>query len=327
MLPENDNDIYNDSVLSFMLSENIRGRFARIDKSLVTILSQHNYPEKVSRLIAEASLLTVMIGQAIKLRWKLSLQIRGSGPIKLIAVDYFAPKHNGSFADIRAYARFDPEKLNTSLKSDFYLLGKGYFAVLIDQGVGTEPYQGITPLTGDSLAKCAEKYFEQSEQLPTAFKIIVGQSDISKNLRDAVGWIGGGIMLQQLPKENHFKLSSDKNFKENNILSETSDRDSENWCRTNILMNSVEELELVGPYITPPIVLNRLFHQESLVFFDSQKLRFGCSCSIKKVARTLSIYSSKDIMGMITENGNVTADCQFCGHHYVLDPNQLGFKA
>ena len=323
MLPENDNE----TVLSFMLSENIRGRFARLDKSLVTILSQHNYPEKVSRLIAEASLLTVMIGQAIKLRWKLSLQIRGSGPIKLIAVDYFSPKDSGSSADIRAYAKFDPEKLKTSLKSDLCLLGKGFFAVLIDQGVGTEPYQGITPLEGDSLAKCAEKYFEQSEQLPTAFKIIVGQNEISENLRNGVGWIGGGMMLQQLPKENYSKFSSGKNLKENNVLSEKIDSDSENWFRTNILMNTVEELELVGPYITPRTVLKRLFHQESLIFFDSQKLRFGCSCSIKKVIRTLSIYSSKDIVGMINENGNVTADCQFCGYHYVLDPNQLGFEA
>ena len=51
----------------------------------------------------------------------------------------------------------------------------------------------------------AEKYFEQSEQLPTAFKIIVGQNEISENLRDGVGWIGGGMMLQQLPKENYSK--------------------------------------------------------------------------------------------------------------------------
>ena len=128
------------------------------------------------------------------------------------------------------------------------------------------------------------------------------------------------MMLQQLPKENYVEK-----FRDNNFPQETVNTQSEKWNRVNILMNTVEELELVGPYIPPDTVLNRLFHQESLALFNPQKLRFGCSCSIEKVSRTLSIYSSKDIMSMITENGDVTADCQFCGQHYVLDPNQLGF--
>ena len=109
MLTKFDHNVFNDSVSSFMLNENVRGRFARVDKSLSHILSQHKYPEKVSRLIGEAILLTVMIGQAIKLKWKLSVQIRGSGSIKLIAVDYFSPNDEFSSANIRAYGKFDFE--------------------------------------------------------------------------------------------------------------------------------------------------------------------------------------------------------------------------
>ena len=30
---------------------------------------------------------------------------------------------------------------------------------------------------------------------------------------------------------------------------------------------------------------------------------------------------------MTTEEGTVTADCQFCGAHYVFDPLSLGFEA
>ena len=30
---------------------------------------------------------------------------------------------------------------------------------------------------------------------------------------------------------------------------------------------------------------------------------------------------------MTTEEGIVTADCQFCGQRYELDPNSLGFDA
>jgi molecular chaperone Hsp33 len=38
------------------------------------------------------------------------------------------------------------------------------------------------------------------------------------------------------------------------------------------------------------------------------------------VRQSLSIYSSKDIEHMTTDDGRVTADCQFCGAHYELDP-------
>jgi molecular chaperone Hsp33 len=30
---------------------------------------------------------------------------------------------------------------------------------------------------------------------------------------------------------------------------------------------------------------------------------------------------------MTTDEGLVTADCQFCGAHYVLEPATLGFEA
>ena len=38
-------------------------------------------------------------------------------------------------------------------------------------------------------------------------------------------------------------------------------------------------------------------------------------------------YSAKDIEKMTTDEGRVTADCQFCGAHYDLDPKSVGFEA
>ena len=46
-----------------------------------------------------------------------------------------------------------------------------------------------------------------------------------------------------------------------------------------------------------------------------------------KVRQSLSIYSAKDIATMTTDEGTVTADCQFCGAHYTFDPDTLGFEA
>jgi molecular chaperone Hsp33 len=55
-------------------------------------------------------------------------------------------------------------------------------------------------------------------------------------------------------------------------------------------------------------------------------VKFGCTCSDDRVKQSLSIYSAKDIATMTTDEGTVTADCQFCGAHYVFDPAILGFE-
>ena len=103
--------------------------------------------------------------------------------------------------------------------------------------------------------------------------------------------------------------------------------EGENWSRANILLDTVEALELVGPQVQPTDLLVRLFHEEGPRIFDAQPVGFGCSCSQDKVRQSLSIYSAKDIRHMTTDEGIVTADCQFCGAHYEFDPATLGFEA
>ena len=87
---------WDDTILPFQLDRaDVRGRVARLDAVLETILGQHAYPAPVAALMAEAVLLTALIGQTIRLRWRLSLQIRGQGAVRLIATDYFGPTADG----------------------------------------------------------------------------------------------------------------------------------------------------------------------------------------------------------------------------------------
>ena len=103
--------------------------------------------------------------------------------------------------------------------------------------------------------------------------------------------------------------------------------EADNWNRANLLLDTVEEIELIGPALAPTDLLVRLFHEEQPRVFDATPVRFGCSCSAEKVRSTMSIYSQKDIQTMTTAAGLVTADCQFCGAHYEFDPKTLGFEA
>lgn len=318
---------WDDTVLPFQLDRsNIRGRVARLDDTLAQVLSRHNYPSLVEALVTEAATLTALIGQSVKLRWKLSLQIRGNGPVRIIATDYYAPAVEGEPARIRAWASYDADRLDPEAKPFEQLGNQGYLAVLIDQGPGTQPYQGVTPLAGGSLAACAETYFAQSEQLPTRFKIAFGKSRLSG---EAEKWRSGGIMLQHMPKTTP-GIRGEEGSGEGGLLTHADILDgeeSENWTRSTILLDTAEEMELIGPAVQPPELLVRLFHEEGPRVFDAQPIRFGCTCSEDKVRQSLSIYSAKDIATMTTPEGKVTADCQFCGAHYTFDPTTLGFEA
>ncbi|MEW2918674.1 Hsp33 family molecular chaperone HslO [Ruegeria sp. ANG10] len=314
---------WDDTVLPFQLDvSDMRGRVARLDGVLDGILKQHDYPEKVEALVAEMALLTALIGQTVSLRWKLSLQVQSKGPVRMIATDYFAPTVEGEPARIRAYASYDRDRLTEG--GPFDQVGEGYFAIMIDQGEGTQPYQGITPLAGGSISACAEAYFAQSEQLPTRFSLSFG-----KSTEPGVGehWRAGGVMLQHMPKASPFVADGQGGGQILTAEDLVDGEEGENWGRVNILLDTVEDLELIGPSVAPTDLLIRLFHEEQPRVYDAQSVQFGCTCSEDRVRQSLSIYSAKDIEKMTTPEGKVTADCQFCGAHYILEPGSVGFDA
>lgn len=315
---------WDDSILPFQLdASDIRGRVARLDGVLDGILEQHLYPPVVEALVAEMAVLTALIGQTIKLRWKLSLQVQTKGAVRMIATDYYGPTEEGEPARIRAYASYDADRLSDA--SPYDQLGEGYFAVMINQGPDMTPYQGITPIAGGSIAACAEAYFAQSEQIPTRFELSFGISTESGEPH----WRAGGVMLQHMPKASPSVTvegsGEDGLLTPSDVVGEGDD--AENWTRVNVLLDTVEELELIGPSISPDTLLLRLFNEEMPRVYDAQPVRFGCTCSEERVRQSLSIYSAKDIETMTTDEGRVTADCQFCGAHYDLDPKSVGFEA
>ncbi len=315
---------WDDTVLPFQLDRSdMRGRVARLDGVLSGVLRQHAYPPTVEALVAEMALLTALIGQTVKLRWKLSLQVQTNGPVRMIATDYYGPETEGEAARIRAYASFDADRITDD--APFQQLGNGYFAIMIDQGTDMTPYQGITPIAGASLSDCAAAYFAQSEQLPTTFALTYGRST---EPGETERWRAGGIMLQHMPKASPFAQGGGSG-EEGLLLAEdlVQGEEGENWARVNAHLHTIEELELIGPSVPPTDLLYRLFHEEQPRVFPVQPVRFGCTCSEDRVRQSLSIYSAKDIQKMTTQDGRVTADCQFCGAHYDLDPRTVGFEA
>ncbi|MEM7670228.1 MAG: Hsp33 family molecular chaperone HslO [Pseudomonadota bacterium] len=317
-----------DSILPFQLDRaQMRGRVVRLDATLDQILEQHRYPPAVSALVAEAALITALIGSTMKLKWRFSIQIRGEGAVRLIATDYFAPEAEGEPARIRAYASFDAGEVVSSRRTPFRLLGRGVFGVTIDQGPGTTPYQGITPLTGNKLGDCAEAYFAQSEQIATRFNTL---SAHAQEPGKTMQWRAGGLMIQQLGRPGESVLSDGPSGSDGLMNADdvaAMGANEEDWNRVNFLMETVDAHELIGPHLAMEGLLTRLFHEETPRVFGAQAVTFGCTCSAERVEAAMAQYSAKDIAHMTNDSGHVTADCQFCSAHYEFAPDTLGFEA
>ena len=283
-----------DSILPFQVdSKNLRGRFACVEKVTSDTLKNHHFPDEVCALLIEALLLTILTGEMIKIRWRLSLQIRGSGSIKLLATDYYAPREGGKPARVRAYADYDKDAKHFNLES-------GLFAITIDQGKKMEPYQGITPIIEGSLSKSAENYFFQSEQIKTFFDLNITKKHGEKNGKN---WSASGFMLQALPEDNDNELVDDQSWNtlKNRIIEQTKDY-------------------LMSADFDQYRFLDNIFQTNTLTVFKETKLKFGCSCKRKTLLYTLAKYPKDQLEEMSDDQKKISADCQFCGKkfHFFL---------
>src|SRR6478736_4374478 len=183
----------------------VAGRLVKLGSTVDTILSRHDYPEPVSKLLGEAVALTALLGAALKTEGKFILQASTDGPVDLLVADYEVPGR------LRGYARFSPKRIiELAGDSDAQLLGQGHFAMTIDRGPETERYQGVVPLEGESLADAAHTYFRQSEQLPTFIRLAVAHH-YRADQPGACSWTwrAGGLLLQKLTREGGHRTESE----------------------------------------------------------------------------------------------------------------------
>ena len=218
---------------------------------------------------------------ALKYDGVFTLQIQGNGPISLVVADVT------SSGDLRAYARFDAEKLAAragSAVTDCF--GKGYLAFTVDQGPGTDRYQGIVDLDGQTLADSARAYFERSEQLATEMVLAVSPPAAG------AGWRSGAAMIQRMPTGPHSPIL-------------TAEEANEVWNRSSILMGTLRADELLDARVTPRQLLHRLFHEDGFSVAATKALRARCRCSAERVGGTLRTFPRAEIESLKDDNGEV----------------------
>lgn len=304
-----------DAVIAFQtLASAMSGRIARLGPVVDEILSKHDYPEPVSRILGQALALTAMLGAQLKFDGKLILQTRTDGPLGFLVVNYTT---GGA---LRGYASFDRTRIEALQASgeklrDADLLGSGHLAMTIDPGAGMERYQGITALNGVSLAEAAHEYFRRSEQLPTFIRLAVARIYAGGVWR----WRSGGLMVQHLTaqggKPGEPRDDSDPDFLHGS--------DDENWRRVEMLAATVEDHELLDPTLPPDRLLYRLFHEEGVSAGTPVPLIMRCGCSRQAVHSFLERFGPAELADMRDADGNVLVTCEFCSTPYRFTDAEL----
>jgi len=308
-----------DHVVPFDVDKlDVRGRAVQVGQMLDQILTRHNYPEPVSRLLAEVIALTVMLGSSLKFEGKFIAQTRSDGPVDLLVADFTTP------GSVRAYARYDEERLSEAMDagriSPEELLGTGVLALTIDQGPHMQRYQGIVQLDGSTLEEVARTYFRQSEQIPTEVRLGVARIQVPGDKGAVESWRAGGMLLQFLPSSPERSRMADLPGGDDDPEDHGDGHpDDDSWQEALALLRTVQDDELLDPSVGTERLLYRLFHEQGVRVYEGVDIIDECSCSREKIKTILDGFTAEEIVES-TEEGSIRVSCEFCSKEYVFDP-------
>src|ERR1700760_2982242 len=305
-----------DAVIPFEVDAlDLRGRLTRMGPALDEILTKHDYPAPVGKLLGEAIVLTTLLGSSLKFDGRFILQTQSDGPVSFLIVDFQAPDR------LRAYARYDESRLAAGQDSGA-LLGNGHLAMTIDQGPDMSRYQGLVALTGGSLEEAAHEYFLRSEQIPTKVRLAVGEEWSGGQHR----WRAGGLLTQFLPKAPERARQPDLHPGDAPVghVAHTVTEDDA-WVEGQSLISTVEDVELIDPDLSGERLLYRLFHERGVRVFNPLVLKAQCSCSRDAVASMLKSFSPDDRSAMVKDD-KVVVTCEFCSSVYEFTPDEAGVE-
>jgi len=309
-----------DAVLPFeVASLDLRGRLTRLGPALDEVLTRHDYPAPVGKLLGEAIVLTTLLGSSLKFDGRFILQTQTDGPVSFLIVDFQAPDR------LRAYARFDAKRLRDGQDSGA-LLGHGHLAMTIDQGADMSRYQGLVALEGGNLEDAAHEYFLRSEQIPTRVRLAVGEEWRGGGDGPKHRWRAGGMLLQFLPKAPERARQADLHpgdAPDGAVTHAVAEDDA--WVEGQSLIGTVEDVELIDPDLSGERLLYRLFHERGVRVFAPQTLRAQCSCSREAVSGMLKSFAPKDRAEMVKDD-KVVVTCEFCSSVYQFTPHEAGVE-
>lgn len=291
-----------DEVRRFIVENRpVRGHWVRLEGAWRELRAHRDYPQPVRNLLGQAVAASVLLAATLKFRGQLTLQLQGNGAVSLLVAqcthDY----------RLRAVARFEAEAVaalsgNGASEAAGKAAGavfrqlvgsEGRIAVTIEADERNMRYQGIVPLSGDSLAGSLEAYFARSEQLPT--RVLLAADDER----------GAGVLVQKLPEDS---VTDESQMRE---VWEQAERGIERLSADDLLQCPVEEL------------LGRGFAAQDMRLFRGAPVQFECRCSQGRVTGLLRALGPDEVRDVLREQGSVTVTCEFCHRPYRFEAGDV----
>ncbi len=269
----------------------VRGEIVSLKDSIGIICDQHDYPNEVRHLLAEALTACTLLADIIKIEGRVSLQLQSPSLVKLLLVEC---NHLGH---IRGLLQTN-EALEHLIREELFdfkeWTDKGQLAITIEPKKG-QRYQGIVPLDKTSLAECLEDYFNLSEQLPTHIKIFADQNQAF------------GMFVQTLPQEADSSIGNEPS--------------QQAFDHVVALSNTIKSQEAFA--LEHQDLLYRLFHQDEVSLYPEKAIQFQCSCSRERNMAALTTLDPAELMGIVEEQGALEMVCDFCSNKEVFNRDEI----
>jgi len=269
----------------------VRGELVEISETWKQIQARKDYPAPVRTLLGELLAAAALLTANLKFKGMMILQMHGDGPVKLLVIEC------DSELRLRATAKLAEDAIipeGAGLNQLVNVHGQGRFVITLDPAdklPGQQPYQGIVPLDGESVAIAIENYMLRSEQLDTKLWLAADEN------------VARGLLLQKLPRDG-------------GTGTQVAD-DLEAWNHTVVLASTLRNEEMLSTDINT--LLRRLFWEETIRVFEPAHPTFHCSCSREKVGNMLIMLGKPEIDAALDDLGKLSINCDFCGQHYEFD--------
>ncbi|TXH74166.1 MAG: Hsp33 family molecular chaperone HslO [Lysobacteraceae bacterium] len=266
----------------------VRGAHVRLDRTWAELRKRSDCPAAAVTLLGEATAAAALFTAHVKVDGRLSIQLRGEGPLRTLFAECTAAGTLRGIAHLNETA-----KLGLSAGGLGTLVTGGLLAITIENpsAKGAEParYQGMVSLDSATLSAAFEGYFLQSEQLPTRLLLAAEGQNVA------------GLILQKLPGD---------------------EGDTDGWDRANALFNTLGAPELLDS--DGEQLLRRLFHEDGVRILGEKSLRFACSCSRERVSAMLESLGEAEARAAAQENhGLAEIRCEFCGEVYRYSETEI----
>ncbi len=261
--------------------------FAALSTSLVGELHRrHETTPTAAAALGRTVTAAAMMGFMLKGDEKLTVQVKGGGPIGQIVADANA---NG---EARAYVSNPSVDLPLNDKGKLDVAGAvgtdGALYIVKDLGM-KEPYRGTSPIVSGELAEDFTYYFGVSEQTPSAVALGV-LVDVDYSIKAA-----GGFIIQLLPGL----------------------RDEEITEIEQKLAQLPSVTSLINQGMGPEEIVRHLF--DDVRIMDTIPLTFRCSCSQERVENTLVSLGKAELASILRDNGRAEVACHFCNENYQVE--------